>query len=65
MTLKISKEELANFSNCTVNDIENAISMGFEFKTLSDSAYLIEDTKKLKSSILEYRAFLKWKKDGV
>lgn len=38
--MQVTKEELANFSECSVGDIEDAMRMGFKFKTLSDSAYL-------------------------
>lgn len=61
--LCISTEELANFAECEVSDIENAMEMGFHFKTLADAQYLFSDKRVLKNSVSQYKAFKKWQKE--
>jgi hypothetical protein len=57
--IKVSKDELARYAECEVKDIDRALCMGLNFKTLSDVSYFFEDVKKIQKFRKEWNAFLK------
>ena len=63
--IKVSKEELARFCECSTADIDRALCMGLNFKTLSDGSYFFEDVKKIQKFRKEWTAFINQRKPKV
>ena len=63
--IKVSKEELARYAECEVKDIDRALCVGLNFKTLSDVSYFFEDVKKIQKFRKEWNTFINQRKSKV